>query len=70
MCIDACQSGSIRLRQETLVFPPRKSGREIWGFEISYFPVNLCRDPRKFFHISKDFRGTEIYYSDIKNALL
>ena len=35
-----------------LVFPPGKSGREIsreiWDFEISRFPVNLCRDPGKF----------------------
>ena len=53
-----------------VVFPPKKSGREIWGFEIFRFPVNLIRDPGKFFYISKDFRDTDIYHSDIKNALL
>ena len=51
-----------------------KSGREIswkiWGFETSRFPGNLCRDPGKFFYISKDFSGTDIYHFDIKNALL
>ena len=55
------------------MFPPGKSGREIspeiWGFETSRFPRNLCRDPGKFFYISKDFNGTDIYYSVIKNAL-
>ena len=53
-----------------MVFPPGKSGREIWGFEISPFPENLCRDPGKFFYISKDFKGTDIYHSGIKNVLL
>ena len=32
-----------------LVFPPGKSRREIWGFEISSFLGNLCRDPEYFF---------------------
>ena len=27
---------------------------------------NLCRDPGKFFYVSKDFSGTDIYHSDIK----
>ena len=52
------------------MFPPGKSGREIWGFEISRFPVNLGGDPGNFLYISKGFRGTNIYHSDIKNALL
>ena len=56
------------------MFPPGKSGqeisREIGDFEISRFPEDLCRNPEKFFYISKDFSGTDIYQSDIKNALL
>ena len=52
------------------MFAPGKSGREIWGLEISRFPGNLCRDPWKFFYTSKGFGGTDIYRSDIKNALL
>jgi len=31
-----------------LGFPPKMSGQEISCFEISQFPGNLCRDPRKF----------------------
>ena len=50
-----------------LVFPPKKSGREIsreiWGFEISRFPGNLCRDPGNFF---MGFSGTDIYHFDVK----
>ena len=34
------------------------------------FPGNLCRDPGKFFLLSKDFSGTDIYHYDIKNTLL
>ena len=56
------------------MFPPGKPGREIsgkiWGFEISRFSGNLCRDFGKFFYISKDFSGTDIYHCDIKNALM
>ena len=56
-----------------LVFPAGKSGQEIsresWGFELSRFPGNLCRDLGKFFYISEGFSGTDIYHSDIKNAL-
>ena len=52
------------------VFPPKKLEREIWGFEISRFPGNLCRDPGNFLYISKNFRGSDIHHSDIKNALL
>ena len=52
------------------MFSPGKSGQEIWGFEISRFPVSSCRDPGKCLYISKDFSGTDdIYRSDIKNAL-
>ena len=54
-----------------LVLPPGKLGREIsweiWGFEISRFPGNLCW---KFFYISRGFSGTDIYHFDIKNVLL
>ena len=39
------------------MFPPGKSGQEIWSFEISRFPESLCRDPGKCLHISKDFQG-------------
>ena len=53
-----------------LVFPPGKSGREFWGFEISRLPANLCQDPAKFFYISKEFSGTDIHHFDVKNALL
>ena len=53
-----------------LVFPPRKSRREIsrkiWGFEISRFPGNLCRDPGKFFFHFEGFSGNVIYHSDVK----
>ena len=56
------------------MFPPgksrRKTSRETWGFEISRFPGNLYRDPGKFSHINKDFRGTDIHHSDMKNALV
>ena len=48
------------------MFPPGRSGQEIWGFEVSRFPVSLCRDPGKCLYISKDFSGTDIYHSDIK----
>ena len=55
------------------MFPPGKSVREIsrqiWGFEISLFPGNLCRDPRNFLYCSKDFRSTDIYHFDTKNTL-
>ena len=51
------------------MFPPGKSGQEIWGFEISHFSGSLRRDLGKCLHISKDFSGTDIYHSDIKNAL-
>ena len=41
--------------QVSLFQPIPKSGREIFreilGFESSRFPVNLCRDPGKFFFI-------------------
>ena len=57
-----------------LVFLPKKSGRksyrEIWDFETSRFPGNLCRDPGNFFYLSKGFSGTDIYHSDLKNRLL
>ena len=33
------------------MFPPEKSGREIWGIEIFRFPGNLRRDPGNFFFI-------------------
>ena len=52
------------------MFPPGKSGQGIWGFEISRFPGSLCRDPGKCLYISKDFLATDIYHSDIKNALV
>ena len=52
------------------MFPPGKSVREIWDFEIFRFSGNFCRDPGKCFYICKDFSGTDIYHSDIKNALL
>ena len=52
------------------MFPPGKSDQEIWGFKIFRFPGSLCRDPGKCLYISKDFRGTDIYHSDIKNALV
>ena len=62
------------IKTPILVFPPGKSGRkisrEIWGFWTSRFQGNLCRDPGKFFYSSKNFSGTDIYHSDIKNALL
>ena len=48
------------------MLPPGKSGQEIWGFEVSRFPVSLCWYPAKCLYISKDFRGTDIYHSDIK----
>ena len=55
------------------MFPPGKSGREIYweieGFEISRFPGDLCRDREKFFCSSKDFIGTDINRSEMKNAL-
>ena len=43
---------------------PGKSGQEIWGVVISGFPGSQCRG-----YNSKDFSGTDIYRSDIKNAL-
>ena len=49
---------------------PGKSVQKVWGFKISRFPESLCRDPRKCLYISKDFSGTDIYHSDIKNALV
>ena len=52
------------------MFPPGKSGQEILGFEISRFSGSLCRNPGKCLYISKDFSGTDIYHSDIKNALV
>ena len=60
------------------MFLPGKLGQEIsrkiWGFEISRFQGNLCRDPGKFFtlvsYASKDFRGADIHHSDIENARL
>ena len=52
------------------MFPPGNSVGEIWGFEISRFPGSLCRDPGKCLFISKDFSGTDIYHSDIRNALV
>ena len=52
------------------MFPPGKSAREIWDFEITRFPGIVCRDLGNFFYISKDFRGTDIHHSDIKNALV
>ena len=52
------------------MFPPGKSGQEICGFEISRLPGILCRNPGKCLYISKDFSGTDIYHSDIKNALI
>ena len=55
------------------MFPCRKSGREFPGkFGILIFPVSLeiCIEIPGFFYISKDFSGTDIYYFDIKNALL
>ena len=52
------------------MFPPGKSGQEIWDFEISRFPGSLCRGPGKCLYINKDFSGTDIYHFDIKNALV
>ena len=52
------------------MFPPKKSGQKIWGFEISHFLGSLRRDPGKCLNIIKDFSGTDIYHSDIKNALV
>ena len=52
------------------MFPPGKSGQKIWGFEISHFPVSSWRDPGKSFYTSKEFSGTDIYQSDLKNALV
>ena len=52
------------------MFLPEKSGQEIRVFEISRFPGSLCRDPGKCLYMSKDFSGTDIYHSDIKNALV
>ena len=52
------------------MLPPGKSGQEIWGFKISRFPGSLCRDPGKCLYISKDFSGTDIHHSYIKNALV
>ena len=53
-----------------LAFPPGKSereiSREIWGFEFSRFPGNLCRNPGNFFFHFKGFNGTDIYHSDVK----
>ena len=51
------------------MFPPEKSRQEILGFEISRFPGSLWWDYEKCLYISKDFSGTDIYHSDIINAL-
>ena len=40
------------------------------GFESSPLLGSLCGDPGKCLYISKDFSGTDIYHSDIKNALV
>ena len=60
----------LELSHPVLAFPLGKSGqeisREIWGFELSRSQGNLCRDLGKFFCVSKDFKGTDIYHSDIK----
>ena len=50
------------------MFPPGKSGHEIWGFDIFRFPGSLHQDPGKCLYISKDFSGTDISYTDIKSA--
>ena len=52
------------------MFHPERSEQEIWGIKIFRFPRSLCRDPEKCLYISKDFSGTDIYHSDIKNALV
>ena len=52
------------------MFPPGKSGQEIWGVQISRLRGSLCREPEKCLYISKDFSDTDIYHSDIKNALV
>ena len=52
------------------MFSPGKSGQEIWGFEISCYPGSLRRDPGKCLYNSKDFSGTDIYHSEMKNALV
>ena len=51
------------------MFPPGKSARKIWDFEITRFPGIVCRDLGNFFYISKDFRGTDIHHSDIKKCV-
>ena len=40
------------------------------GFRNLPFPGKFMSGSCEFFYISKDFSGTDIYYSDIKNALL
>ena len=44
--------------ESLLGFPPGMAGREIsreiWGFGISRFPENLCRDPGKFSYTVPD----------------
>ena len=40
------------------------------GFGNFPFPGKFMSGSREIFFIRKDFRGTDIYHSDIKNALL
>ena len=40
------------------------------GFFNFPFSGSLCRDPEKFLCVGKDFSGTDINHSDIKNALV
>ena len=43
------------------MLPPKKFG---------VLKFSVFRDPEKCLHISKDFSSTDIYHSDIKNALV
>ena len=56
------------------MFPPGKWGRgisrESWGFKFTVSREIYVGIPVNFSYISKDFRGTDIPHSDIKNALL
>ena len=47
----------------------RKISQEIWDFEISRFPGNLCRDPRESFLYFKGFNCTDFYHSEVKMRL-
>ena len=49
-----------------IVFPPGKFG-------VLKFPVSreiYVGIPGNYFYVGKDFRGTDIHHSDIKNALV